>query len=120
MTEGPPLTGTAPSAPVRPIAVTIVCVIGFVGALYALVLVFSSTAQSIAPWYPVLLAASAVIGFACMVGLWQMRRWAVYVYTAMFTVVQLLLIATDLWTPKALILPATYVAVMFMYLPRMR
>ena len=117
MTEGSSLTGAAPA---RPIAVTIICVIGFVGALGALGLVFSSAAQGIAPWYPVVLAASAVIGFVCMVGLWQMRRWAVYAYTAMCAVVQVLLIATGLWTLKSLILPAIVMVIMFIYLPRMR
>jgi uncharacterized membrane protein (DUF2068 family) len=120
MTEGSPLAGAAPAAPARPVAITIICVIGSIGALIILPLIFSSAVASIAPWYPVVLAASAVIGLACMVGLWQMRRWAVYVYTAMFAVVQLLFMATGLWTPRSLIIPAAVIVIMFIYLPRMR
>jgi hypothetical protein len=120
MTQGSPLTGAAPSGPARPVAITIICVVCCIGALFALWLVFSSAAEHVAPWYPVALAASAVIGLACVVGLWQMRRWAVYVYIAMFVVVQLLLMATQLWTLRSLILPAAVIAIMFIYLPRMR
>jgi hypothetical protein len=95
-------------------------VIGLIGVLFVLPLLFSPAIDQLPSWYPFVLAASAVIGFACMVGLWQMRRWAVYVYTAMCAFTQILFTATDLWTPRSLILPAVVVVVMFVYLPRMR
>jgi hypothetical protein len=126
MTGGSPFTEAAPVTPhhpvgvQRPIAITIVCVIGIIGVLFTVPLIFSPAAADIAPWYPVVLTASALVGLACMIGLWQMRRWAVYVYTAMFAVVQLLFMASSLWTAKSLILPATVIVIMFVYLPRMR
>ena len=123
MTEGSPLAGAAPAAPRRPIAITIICVIGLIGALITLPLLFSDAVARVArsaPWYPVLLAASAVTGLACMIGLWQMRRWAVYVYTAMFAVTQIVFVVSRLWTPTSLIAPAIVIVIMFIYLPKMR
>ena len=123
MTEGSPFgEGAALAAPSRqrPVAITIICVIGVLGALVTVPLIFSAAATGIAPWYPFVLAASAVIGLACMVGLWLMRRWAVYVYTAMFVAVQILFVVSHLWTPKSLILPAIVIVIMFVYLPKMR
>jgi len=104
----------------RPVAITVICVIGFIGALLVIPMLFSSVVQSIAPWYPPLLAVSAVIGLACMVGLWMMRKWAVYTYTAFFLVNQVILIGTGLWNPVSLIIPLIIIIIMFVYLSRMR
>ena len=104
----------------RPIAITIICIIGFIGAALTLPAFFTEVMHSLPPWYPWLLGVSAVIGLACMVGLWMMRKWAVYTYTAFAAINQVILIATGLWNPLALLLPAIVIAVMFGYLSRMR
>jgi len=104
----------------RPIAITIICIIGFIGAALTLPAFFMEVMHSLPPWYPYLLGVSAVIGLACMIGLWMMRKWAVYTYTAFAAINQVILIATNLWNPLALVLPAIVIAVMFIYLSRMR
>jgi hypothetical protein len=104
----------------RPVVITIICVLGLIGALPSAVVAFTETARQIAPWYPALLGVSTVVGAACMVGLWFMRKWAVYTYTAFAVIVQAIMLATGLWSPLALILPAIVIAAMFFYLPRMR
>jgi len=104
----------------RPIAITVICIIGFIGAVLTIPMLFSSTVQGIAPWYPPLLAVSAAIGLACMIGLWMMRRWAVYTYTAFAAVTQVIMFSTGLWNPIGLIIPLIIIIVMFIYLPRMR
>jgi hypothetical protein len=104
----------------RPIAITIICIIGFIGAAFTVPVFFMDVMRSLPPWYPWLLGVSAVIGLACLIGLWMMRKWAVYIYTAFAAINQVILIATGLWNPFALILPAIVIAVMFGYLSRMR
>jgi hypothetical protein len=104
----------------RPIAITIICIIGFIGAALTLPAFFMEVMHSLPPWYPYLPGVSAVIGLACMIGLWMMRKWAVYTYTAFAAINQVILIATNLWNPLALVLPAIVIAVMFIYLSRMR
>lgn len=104
----------------RPVAITVICVIGVIGALFTVPLIFSDAASSIGSWYPPFLAAASAIGLACMVGLWMMRKWAVYAYTALAVAGQAILLATGLFSPIGLILPAIVVVVMFMYISRMR
>jgi hypothetical protein len=104
----------------RPIAITIICILGFIGAALTLPALFLEEVRNIAPWYPVLVVVSSVIGLACMIGLWMMQKWAVYAYTALTAAGQVILIATGLWNVFSLILPAIIVIVMFMYLSRMR
>jgi hypothetical protein len=44
----------------------------------------------------------------------------VYTYTVFAAINQVILIATGLWNPIALIVPAIIIVVMFVYLSRMR
>jgi len=79
-----------------------------------------NAARSIGAWYPPYLAASAIIGAACTVGFWLMRRWALYLYTAMVVINQIVFLAMGVWTIMALILPAIVVGIGFAYFSRMR
>jgi hypothetical protein len=49
---------------------------------------FTEIARAIAPWNPALMGVNVVIGLVCMIELWMMRKWAVYVYTAFAAVNQ--------------------------------
>jgi hypothetical protein len=112
--------GDATAAQRRPIAITIICVIGFLGIIPTVLLLFSETARNIAPWYVPFLGVSAVVGLASFVGLWMMRRWALYLYTGFAVLVQGVLLATGLWQPLAAILPGIIIAVGFAYVSKMR
>jgi hypothetical protein len=104
----------------RPVLITIMCVLGFIGLPFVAWMIVSGMASQISPTYPVLLGVSSLIGAACMVGLWLMRKWAVYVYTGFAVINQVILAAMSLWNPLALILPGIFIVIMFIYLPRMR
>jgi hypothetical protein len=110
----------AAAAQRRPLVITIICVLGFLGALVTIPLIFSPTARAIGEWYEPTLAAAALVGLVCMIGLWLMRRWAVYVYTAMCVINQAVLLKMGVWNPLTLIIPAVVIVVMFVYLRRMR
>lgn len=89
----------------RPTSITIICVIGFVGALISLPLIFSSIAQQIGPWYPPYLGFSAVVGLVCMVGLWMMKKWAAYTYTGLVVLNQVVLLVMGIWNIMTLLIP---------------
>ncbi|RTL70536.1 MAG: hypothetical protein EKK41_12555 [Hyphomicrobiales bacterium] len=106
--------------PGRPVLISILCVVGFLGLPMTVWLIVSGAAAGVAPWYPLLLGVSGIVGLVCLVGLWMMRKWAVYAYAAFAVINQLILLATGLWSPLALIIPTVFIALMFIYLPRMR
>ena len=90
----------------RPTSITVICVLGFVGVLIVVPLIFSSIARQIGPWYPPYLGFSAVTGLVCMVGLWKMRKWAAYAYTGFVALNQVVLLAMGVWNVMALLIPA--------------
>ena len=90
----------------RPTSITVICVIGFIGILITVPLIFSPVAQQVGSWYPPYLGVSAVIGLACMVGLWMMKKWAAYTYTGFVALNQIVLLAMGVWNIMALLIPA--------------
>jgi hypothetical protein len=106
--------------PGRPVPITILCVVCAIGAVFAIPIIFSGVARSIGAWYPPCLALAAVVGAVCTVGFWLMRRWALYLYTAMFVINQIVLLTMGVWTIMSVILPAIAMGIGFAYFSRMR
>jgi hypothetical protein len=104
----------------RPVAITVICVLGFIGAALSIPLIFSDIARGIGAWYPPYLALSAVVGIVCMFGLWWMRKWSVFAYTAFVVLNQVVLFAMGVWSVFALLIPAIVIAIGFTYLSRMK
>jgi serine/threonine protein kinase len=89
----------------RPIAITIICALGFIGDLAAVPLLFSPIAQQVGAWYQPYLLFSIVIGLTCTIGLWRMKKWAAYLYLALLALNQALLLATGAWYIAMLVFP---------------
>lgn len=112
---------TPSSAPAgRPVAITVLCVLSAIGVLFVIPILFSDVAWAIGAWYPPYLAFTAIVGAACTVGFWMMRRWALYLYTAMVVINQVVLLAMGVWNIMALLIPAIVVGIGFYYHERMR
>jgi hypothetical protein len=103
----------------RPVTITVICILGFIGAALSVPLIFSNAASNLASWYPAFLGLSAVVGLISMIGMWKMKKWGVFLYTAMAVVVQVVLFAAQMWTPFSLLFPAIIIAIGFAYLSRM-
>ncbi|MDP2687978.1 MAG: hypothetical protein Q8O62_12195 [Aequorivita sp.] len=103
----------------RPIAITIICILGFIGAIFTIPLIFSDKASIIGSWYPPYLGFSAIVGLICMIGLWQMKKWAAYLYTGFVGLNQIVLLTMDVWNIMAIILPGIVIGITYFYLKRM-
>ena len=90
----------------RPTSISVICVIGFIGAVFTVPMVISPMAQQIGSWYPPFLGLSAVIGAFCMVGMWMMKKWAAYTYIGFVALNQVVLLAMGVWNIMTLLAPA--------------
>jgi hypothetical protein len=104
----------------RPTAITVICLIGFFGLLASAWLFASGALAQMPDWYAPYLAVSVILGGLSMVGLWLMRKWGFYLYAGVFVANQVIMLATGLWTPTALVLPLIVVIVAFFNLDKMR
>ena len=103
----------------RPTAITVICVLGFIGAAFTIPLIFSDIAGQIGSWYPPYLGLSAIIGLVCMVGLWQMKKWAAYTYTGFVGLNQIVLLTMGVWNVMSLLIPAIVVGIALTHVKKM-
>jgi hypothetical protein len=68
---------------------------------------------------PPYLGLSVIVGFICMVGLWKMKKWAAYAYTAFVITNQIVFVAMGVWTIMALVIPAIVVGIALYHIGKM-
>lgn len=103
----------------RPKSITVISVIGIIGALITIPMIFSPIAKQIGAWYPPYLGFSSVVGLACMIGLWKMKKWAAYTYTGFVGLNQIVLLAMGVWNIMALVIPAIVIFFALKHSPKM-
>lgn len=103
----------------RPTAITVICIIGFVGAILAIPMIFSDIARQVGSWYPSYLGLSSVIGLICLIGLWKMKKWAAYTYTGFVALNQVVLLAMGVWSIMALIIPSIVIGIALAHVNKM-
>ena len=103
----------------RPVAITVICVVDFIGAVGASLLIFSNIAATVGRWYPPYLGFSCVVGLLCMIGLWIMKKWAVYVYTVFFVINQIVLLMTNRWNLLGFLLLIIIIGILWAYIRKM-
>ena len=86
----------------------------------ALPLFITGSARAVGEWYPPFLVVSCVIGLVCLVGLWKMRRWAVYTYALFVAANQIVLWTMGAWKISALLGPTIFIAILFSQISKMR
>jgi hypothetical protein len=92
--------------PKRPISITIISILFLIAGAIVLFWDFSLRAQGISSWDMVYTELSAVIQIVCMVGLWMMKKWAVYIYIGIAVLNQIVSLTTGTWNLSSLIPPA--------------
>ena len=103
----------------RPTAITVICILGFIGAAFTIPMIFSDIAGQVGSWYPPYLGLSAVIGLICMIGLWKMKKWAAYTYTGFVVLNQIVLLAMGVWNIMALIIPGIVIGIALAHVNKM-
>ena len=104
----------------RPLIVTVLCVLGLIAAAGNVTTIFADAARNVGAWFPPLLTLGVVVTVVCMIGLWKMRRWAVFVYTGFALVGLVIALMTGAWNVTAQLVRAAVIAVMFSQISKMR
>ncbi|OGR42687.1 MAG: hypothetical protein A2X35_01680 [Elusimicrobia bacterium GWA2_61_42] len=104
----------------RPLIITIACVIGAIGAVMSVPLIFSDLARGLGAWYAPYIAGSVLASLVCVIGLWKMRRWGAYLYAGVAITNQLVIYSMGMWHFPDLAVPAVFAAIAFSQLHKMR
>ena len=118
----------SPDSKKRPTAITVICVIGFIGVAFRFIgaaltftipMIFSDIAGQIESWYPPYLGLSAVLGLVCMIGLWKMKKWAAYTYTGFVVLNQVFVLTMGIWSIMTIIIQGIILAIAFTHVNKM-
>ena len=103
----------------RPTSITVICIVGLIGAVISVPFIFSPIAGAIGAWYPPYLALSSIIGAICMVGFWNMKKWAAYTYIGFVVLNQVVMLAMGVWNIFALLIPGVVIFFALRHLKKM-
>jgi hypothetical protein len=67
--------------------------------------VLSPVVRAVAVWFPAYLSLATMLSAVFLGGLWFLKRWALWGYTALFLSNQLVYLSLHRWNERALILP---------------
>lgn len=119
MTETEQVSGRQ-AVPRRTAVVTVLCVVGFVGAALSVPGIFSGYARAVGDWYPVFLGWAVMSSLACIAGMWQMYRLGVYFYAFFALANQLVMLYMGVWRFPDLLVPAVFAGIAFTQVSMMR
>lgn len=104
----------------RPLLITIICILGFIGGILVIPIVFSPMVEEIATWYPYYFAFTALVGFISLLGLWFMKKWGAYSYAGLTILNQIIALVMGLWNFMVLLIPFIVVVVSFIHISKMK
>jgi hypothetical protein len=81
----------------RPIAITVICILGFIGVGLSIPMIFSEIARQIGAWFPPYAGFTATVSLFCMVELLRSKKWGLYIYSALVLITQIVLITKEEW-----------------------
>ena len=117
----------------RPIAITIMCVFGFLGVALSLpgALMDIDTVNQLGYFYPFgtnvstftwhsyFRGVSTLVALVCIIGFMEMKKWAVYLYIVYFVINQIVLLYIGIWDYFSLVVPGITLGITLVYFKRM-
>ena len=112
----------------RPTIITVFCVIGFISGFISLGLTLLSSrdfngfsVETYGAWYMPFVVVNMILYLVSVVGYWKMRKWGVYLYTALFAIGTIVgVVAGVPFTILGVIVPIAVIIIGFTYLKGMR
>jgi hypothetical protein len=90
----------------RPASIEAFCILNFLGVFIMPILIVGFWMDPATPkWYPPFLFAYVIASLAGLVGIWMMKRKALYLYAAAVLVSQAIHLSIGRWNPLSLLLP---------------
>lgn len=100
----------------RPTAISVICVLGFIGVGLSIPMLFSETARQIGSWFGPYAGFVTIANFICMIGLWRTKKWGLYAYSALTLINQIVLITKGEWNILILVVQGIIILIALYYL----
>jgi len=99
----------------RPIAITIVCIIGFIGVFVSVPYIFEDSTKTIIAWYPAFLTISVITSLVSFIAMWKMKKIGAYLYAGLVVISQFVLLGVGVWRLGAILTSGVIAAIALYY-----
>jgi hypothetical protein len=103
----------------RPIIITIICVLGFIQTLITSPAIFIDTSKIYGSGFNFYVLVSIIVGYLCVIGLWQMKKWAAYAYVGLFFLTLILSIAIGSFSIWPFLIHGVVLVIILFHLDKM-
>src|ERR1700741_1877263 len=79
----------------RPKILSFICVLGFLWIVFTFPGMFSPDTKKMGDWVPAVYGFIIALSFISFIGVWNMKRWGVEMYIAVFFAKQVFFLFTD-------------------------
>ena len=108
----------------RPLAITIICIIGFLGfglSLFTMPALYGTLTATYGAWYGPFWVASLALTLVSLIGYWLMKKWGVFLYIGTFIAGSVVGVLQGIpFTALGLAVPLLISVLGLVYLRRMR
>ncbi len=104
---------------IRPVLVTFICVIGFIGVILSFPSIFSPFVKKMGDFYPALFGCLIAANFIAVVGVWNMKRWGFTLFLISSLINQITKLLANNWSITDVILPVLFLGVTVFFYKRM-
>lgn len=99
-TNAPPPVPKEPSK--RPGVITFICVLGFIAGAIGVLVSLLMSAPELPEWYRPFAFLSVLVSTAGYIGIWNMKKWGLYLLCIMFVVGVIVAMSTQLYSAAGL------------------
>jgi len=104
---------------VRPVAITIICIVAFAFVIIGFPSIFSPFIKKLGIGYPALFGTILAFNFISLVGVWHMKKWGAYIYLITAMINQSLLLLINRWVFTDIIVPLLFISTTYYYYKQM-
>ncbi len=79
----------------RPTILSVICIIGFLWIVFTFPGMFSPSTKKLGDWVPAVYGFIIALSFISFIGVWNMKRWGVEMYIAVFFCKQVFFLFTN-------------------------
>jgi hypothetical protein len=103
------------------VAITVICILSIIGLVLGVIGLVAGAAaiSALGVWFLIYQAIALAVGAVCTYGLWMMKKWALYLYTALFVVAQAIGLLIGGFSLIGLVIPLIVLAICWAYQGRM-
>ena len=104
----------------RPLAITVLCSIGVFGTVYGIWKYYDYIVTGFSfDWMFLFISVSIIVNTACLIGLWFMKKWAVYLFFVFFITKQFVFYFFNVSITNSIYFSVILIAVAFFHIKKM-